>query len=478
MKINNWPIGKKVSATCVALVLLVVATGVAGLTSVRKVAGGVTALATDSLPGIQVLDHTLAGALEIRGSTLLLALPGMEAWKAKQLARVATLEARLPQELKKYGASGVGPEERPLYEKTVTDLAPFLDTFSRLRQLESAGKLQEASDLYLKEATLLWPALRDDLQNEVEFNLHGADHYLTQSQHALNAANVVIFALLTAAALSGFALAFFLVRSINSALRRLADGLRVSAEQVVRASAQVASASQQLAEGATEQAASLEETSASGQEIGSLTQRNAETSKAAAVLMGDVERKVSETTAKLDQMLGSMRDITTSSDSIAKIIKIIDEIAFQTNILALNAAVEAARAGEAGMGFAVVADEVRSLAQRSAQAARDTNTLIEASVTSARTGSTRLDEVAAVVQSVSSSALQVKVLIDGVSTGAVEQARGMSQITSALVHMEQATQKVAATSEESASASEELRAQAESMQDVVESLESLISNKR
>src|SRR5213078_2021603 len=140
-----------------------------------------------------------------------------------------------------------------------------------------------------------------------------------------------------------------------------------------------------------------------------------------------------EVNHSLDRMVAQMKEIDTSSNKIARIIKVIDEIAFQTNILALNAAVEAARAGEAGLGFAVVADEVRNLAQRCAQAARDTAGLIEDSIVTSRDGNARLDQMAGNVRAMTESSSQVKSLVDEVNVGSQEQARGMEQIAHAVM---------------------------------------------
>ena len=153
----------------------------------------------------------------------------------------------------------------------------------------------------------------------------------------------------------------------------------------------------------------------------------------------------------------------------------IDEIAFQTNILALNAAVEAARAGEAGMGFAVVADEVRNLAQRCAQAARDTASLIEESIQRSGEGSARLDLVTEAIRAVTGSTVQVKGLIEEVSLGAREQNRGIELISASVREIEQVTQAAAASTEESAAAGEELTAQAENLRVSVARLRSLVS---
>jgi methyl-accepting chemotaxis protein/methyl-accepting chemotaxis protein-1 (serine sensor receptor) len=267
------------------------------------------------------------------------------------------------------------------------------------------------------------------------------------------------------------------LRVVRDSTRRIA-GLVIrmseSAAHVASAAGQVASASQALAQGATEQAASLEETSASGQEITSIARQNADNTASMSKLMNDTDRVVARANDTLHEMIVSMKDINASSEKIAKIIKVIDEIAFQTNILALNAAVEAARAGEAGLGFAVVADEVRGLAQRSAQAAKDTAVLIEESIARCNDGNTKLDHVAASIGAITESSKKVKILADEVSAGSEEQARGLDHIANAITQMEQVTQKTAAGAEQSAGASEQLSGQAATLKDLVLQLESLV----
>jgi len=266
----------------------------------------------------------------------------------------------------------------------------------------------------------------------------------------------------------------WIVYGSTRALKQITAELDEGRDQVSSAATQVASSSQSLAQGASQQAASLQETSASVEEITSMVKKNAENSQSVAALMNDTEQLVKDGNRTLEQMVVSMHDINASSDRIARIIKVIDEIAFQTNILALNAAVEAARAGEAGMGFAVVADEVRNLAQRSAQAAKDTAGLIEESIAKSNDGSGKLNQVSEVIRAITESAAKVKVLVDEVNLGSQEQARGIDEISRAVQQMNQLTQSTAASAEESASASEELSAQAESMNGVVARLRALI----
>ena len=277
-----------------------------------------------------------------------------------------------------------------------------------------------------------------------------------------------------ASVLSGGLLAFFIVRGINKVLTQAVIELGEGAEQVSSASGQVSGSSQSLAQGASEQAASLEETSASSEEMSSMTRKNAENSQQAAVLMNAVSQRVTEANRTLADMTTSMQEIGASSGKISKIIKVIDEIAFQTNILALNAAVEAARAGEAGMGFAVVAEEVRSLAQRSAQAAKDTAALIEDSILKSGEGSRKLGEVAGSIHAITEGAGKVKTLVDEVEASSKEQAQGIEQISKAVAQMDTVTQRTAANAEESASASEELNAQSQALMAVVEQLQALV----
>jgi methyl-accepting chemotaxis protein len=295
---------------------------------------------------------------------------------------------------------------------------------------------------------------------------------------ALNA-TLIVFApslavgAMAAVALFGTATALFMTRSASRQLRGIAGAMCHESDEISGASQEVASSSQFAAQGSSEQAATLEETSASLAQITSLTRKNAESMQTAAGLVGETNRLVDDANRDLEAMVGSMKEINTSSEKISKIIRVIDEIAFQTNILALNAAVEAARAGEAGMGFAVVADEVRNLAQRSAQAAKDTALLIEESISKSNAGSAKLDQVAESVRKITGRAAQVKTLMDNVDGASQQQARGIEQIAAAAVQMEQVTQKNATSAERSASAGEHLAAHAQSLTALVQKLREL-----
>jgi len=266
----------------------------------------------------------------------------------------------------------------------------------------------------------------------------------------------------------------WVVRDANVGLgRRLAE-LTEGSQHVASAAQQVSSASQSLSQLANEEAASIEEMSASTHEVQAMTKQNAMHAQSSVGRTEAAAQSIGRANEALDEMVQSMASIVDSSSKISKIIKVIDEIAFQTNILALNAAVEAARAGEAGMGFAVVADEVRNLAQRSAQAAKDTTGLIEESITLSQSGKATLDRVAEAITSVTTDATEVRRLAEEVNSSSTEQSRGIEQIAIALGEMEKATQQVAANSEENAAAGQELMQQAQRLDGVVKKLSVLV----
>jgi methyl-accepting chemotaxis protein len=229
-----------------------------------------------------------------------------------------------------------------------------------------------------------------------------------------------------------------------------------------------------LAQGSGEQAASLEETSASLEEMASMTKRNAENAAKANELAREARAAADKGAEDMQAMNQAMEAIKISSDDIAKIIKTIDEIAFQTNILALNAAVEAARAGEAGMGFAVVADEVRSLAQRSANAAKETATKIDGAILKTTQGVQFSRKVGAALNDIVTKIRQVDDLVSEVAGASREQTQGITQLNSAIGQMDKVTQSNAASAEESAGAALELNSQSDLMKKSVAKLTQLV----
>ncbi len=250
------------------------------------------------------------------------------------------------------------------------------------------------------------------------------------------------------------------INSTQKSLNDLLGQVNVAVEQVNGGSQQVSDSSQSLSQGATEQASSLEEVTSSIAEIGSQTNQNAENATQANKLANTARGAADNGNDQMQQMLGAMNEITESSNEISKIIKVIDEIAFQTNLLALNAAVEAARAGVHGKGFAVVADEVRNLAQRSAQAAKETTALIEGTVQRVENGSSIADETAEALTKIIDGITKVNDLVGEIESASKEQTVGINQIGDALSQIDSVTQANTSNAEEGASAAEELSSQA------------------
>ncbi|MEN9509291.1 MAG: hypothetical protein RLZZ621_1854 [Gemmatimonadota bacterium] len=252
--------------------------------------------------------------------------------------------------------------------------------------------------------------------------------------------------------------------ALNSALDALQHALAnvsTSTGQIAGAAEQIANTSQSLAQGASEQASSLEETSASLEELGSTANRNADTARRAQALAMRARDVTSTGVAEMHELSQAVAEIGEAAAQTAHIVKTIDLISFQTNLLALNAAVEAARAGDAGKGFAVVAEEVRALAQRSAEAARQTAAIIDQSVSRALRGGQITKQVEQRLHEIDDHVVQVFGAIGQITDSSEGQREGVSQVNVAMSQMNTVTQSVAASAEESASASQELAGQAQ-----------------
>ena len=288
----------------------------------------------------------------------------------------------------------------------------------------------------------------------------------------------ILIALVVVGLLSGSVLAYGLASNITNGIKKFTDNIYQAADQMAVASEEVASGSDALAEGASRQAASLEETSALLQEIGHMTELNEGSTGEAEKLAVETETAVHGGATMVKEMITATQEISEASNETAKIIKTIDEIAFQTNLLSLNAAVEAARAGEAGAGFAVVANEVRMLAHRSAEAAKNTAELIGRAVERSDSGVELSRKVEESFTHISEVTSKVRTLIAEVAEASVKQTGGLKQANTAASEMESVTQELAANSEESSAATNDLRHQIEHIVDMLEGLQALVVGKK
>lgn len=340
-----------------------------------------------------------------------------------------------------------------------------------------------------------WTAVHSGESTVFEYNYKGTDKTGANSKVAISGWHVISvqdneefladlysqrnFSLILSLVFLGVSAVVCLLfaRSVVRPVEIVIGGIRSGAQEVASASKQVSIASQSVATTATEQAASLEESSASLEELAAMARQNAENADKAANLMDSAGALAQKANVEAQQLAASMEEIKRSSDETAKIIKTIDDIAFQTNILALNAAVEAARAGEAGAGFAVVADEVRTLAVRAAEASRNSSAMILASNDKIRHGVQLATNNGQSFTQIVQETTQITGLLREVTHASGEQSKGVAEINKAVALMDKAVQANASGSEETAAAAQELNAQSALMQTHVENLSHIIHGK-
>ena len=458
------------------MVVIVAAVAAISLTRVRRIELATNAVVQRVLPSIVVLGQIQSLVREnfINTSQHVIANDDarMEAIAAEMDAKNAALTALYTE----FEALIATPAQQQLYDVVKASRPPYREARVKVIQLSRAHD-DEGARQALEEA--LHPIYRiyiNALQGMID---HSRADSLQDGAVASSAVRVTQATLLigsVAALLAATGIALIITRSTNRTLRDVTSELSDGSHQLTGAADSISDSSQSLAHGASQQAAAIEETSAALEEIASMTKRNGEHAEQSKTF-ADQARAAAETgAADMLLMTGAMDAIKGSSDNIAKIIKTIDEIAFQTNILALNAAVEAARAGEAGMGFAVVAEEVRSLAQRSATAARETAERIEDSIQKSQNGVVLSRKVSGGFDAIVSRIRKVDSIIGEIAAASGEQNRGITQVLSAVTQIDKITQSTAAKAEETASAAEELSAQSLSVDAVVQRLSRLVSS--
>ncbi len=507
---RTWTLSTKLIASFAVGSLITLLVGGLGLFGLSRVDAHLTEVGDVRLPSLQGLNLMYEGVLDFRFINRTLLDEHLDADNVqKTFALISKDTGRCKQGFDIYAPLPQTDEEARIWK----ELVPLWETFlrneaelNRLQQIYWGQPTPESySTMHQYIVSTMFPStgpVLTRLEKLCQIQMDIVD--LEKKTSGKEKTGITLFSVLLCVggtALS-LGLGFFIARAISRPILLITEELGSGSTQIASASGQVASSGQTLALGASEQAASLEETSASLEEISGMTRKNTENAGTArqlsseariaantgALRTGEMAAATTAISEAAKEMSDAIAGIKKSSDDVSKILKTIDEIAFQTNILALNAAVEAARAGEAGAGFAVVAEEVRSLAQRSAEAAKETARLIEASssqsgrgVEASRKVEGRIEEIVRKSDAVKESlatiqdkATRVDALVSEIATASKEQNTGIEQINKTVDQLDKVTQSNAAAAEESASAAEELSSQSGEMEQIVVRLKQIV----
>ncbi len=485
-------------------ILLAMAIAGVGAFQMRSMAVNLADLSNDKMMKANVLNDVIDLVNVVGTSGRNIGLKHDAAFVDAEMKIIAQARTDNAAKLDKVNKAVVRPEAKELMRGVADALQSFDRSLDDAIAQARAGKMAEASELLLGKVRETQKTLIDKLNAAIDFQSGLATQEAVNASNDAGTATTVLMVLAAVAALVGGTMAWAITRGlsralgaepaqVNEAVGRVADGdlsgviavrdgdrvsvmaavkrmqesltgtvtsVRLNADSVATASAEIAQGNQDLSQRTEEQASALEQTSASMEELGSTVKQNADNARQANQLAMSASTVAAKGGEVVGQVVETMKGINDSSNKIADIISVIDGIAFQTNILALNAAVEAARAGEQGRGFAVVAGEVRSLAQRSADAAKEIKTLITASVDRVGQGTALVDQAGRTMEEVVTAIRRVTDIMGEISSASAEQSTGVAQVAEAVSQMDRVTQQNAALVEESAAAAESLRNQA------------------
>ena len=489
---------RRIAIAFTAIILMAMLLGALALRQIMSINKNVVALATNSIPSVVALNKII----RINADTAKAARALLEDGAGEQAAANGTIAAN---EMAFASGRAKGDELCAEYEKLFSDdedarlfgeakaaRVAYLTATDATIVMSRTQKRSDARERYINEVDPVLAQAVECFDKDIEYNIKLAGRESDAARSKVQWGFWLVSPLLAMLGLVGSLIGWQAVRTTkqalasisdaiqqgiartNKTLESISDSIQAGSNQTATSAEQLSSASRALAAGCSEQTASVTETSASLEEISAMIRSTADNATKAKDFANQARLAAQDGSQTMSDMNAAMQLIEASSYDVAKIVKSIDEIAFQTNILALNAAVEAARAGEAGAGFAVVADEVRSLAQRSAAAAKETADKIEAAIKSTKRGSNCCDKVGVSLEQIMEKVTAADVLVAEIAMAAKEQAQGIQQIGGAMAQIDKVTHANASSSEQTSSAAEQLTSQALLLQENVEHLRTLV----
>jgi methyl-accepting chemotaxis protein len=504
MGFNNWRIGYKLGASFFVLVLSTLLLGAVALTQLSHINSNTQDIAGNWLPSIESLGDMRIALNRMRRAEGRMASASSPHDLEVQTKNANELKALFVKHESRYSTMVTLGRETELFNQYKVQRDAFWATQTRLSNFANAGNMAATVQYFEGESETAFLAMVDGIDKLAQLNGEGARHASAEAEASFLASRTLLIAVLVFVVVAASVLGWIITRLITvplaeavqaakqisagnlafviqakgrdevgdllhaledmrDSLSQVVSGVRRGADGVANASMEIAQGNNDLSARTEQQASALEETAASMEELGSTVRQNADNARAANQLALNASTVATQGGEVVAEVVDTMKGINESSRKIADIIGVIDGIAFQTNILALNAAVEAARAGEQGRGFAVVAGEVRSLAQRSAEAAKEIKSLIGASVERVEQGTALVDRAGTTMSEVVGSIRRVTDIMGEISAASSEQSAGVSQVGEAVTQMDQATQQNAALVEQSAAAAGALTSQAQEL---------------
>jgi hypothetical protein len=474
---NDRSLRTRLMATFIGVVCLSSVVGIFAVRQLGRVNATTANVTRRALPSVLALGSISLATARFRMATLQY-LAASEAERASVNEAMDKALGSIEHEQKLYEPLIASTFEKQTYNEFMSAWSEYMMAHATAVGLAMEGKAADARAVMAGEGQKQFDASTKRLGELIEQNRINAEAAQATSEAIAQSSRWWVLSLMVGVLVVGCTLAWIVIAGVNRLLGRVASDIADSAQTLVSTATDASRASEALSRSATDQASSLEQASTTMSQISTTTRTNARHAHDAAALVTEAGTLIRSSNVALDAMVTSMAGIEDASSRVTRIIRTIDEIAFQTNILALNAAVEAARAGAAGAGFAVVAEEVRRLAQRSAQAARDTATLIEESSERAREGTTRLKHVSSAVAAFTRQMSGVQDLVQTISTSSDQQMSGIDQVSRSVEGMRGTTQAAAESAEASATAGDRLSTQAEAARAQSQQLDELVRGRR